>query len=225
MRGTFALDITVGPRGMRKDHVCDLVIVPPLVTGTMTRLKSGDTVRAKGYFVQTERQATFSPPYVKGRLTLVLRTGTEMKRDFDTHYWGTPAKVAHLFLEGLGLGQSDDLLRRLIKILVGAEEDLDETRRICARLAQGDRPEDLLRHAEELWNQARLLLLLGKEEEDAVACAVEGAERVRGCGLEPGPDMTESGFALADVLDVYRRPEAARRVRDALDTAEPAEGR
>ncbi|WP_411138703.1 hypothetical protein [Streptomyces sp. C10] len=218
VRGEFTLDIPVGPLGKPKEHRCRLLIVPPLVSGALTRIKTCETVSAKGFFAQRERRSySVLPPVVEGELTLVLeKNGAEKVIPFDTDYWGSPSKAAVSLKEGFSGRRSDDLLRHLARIVVGAEEDLAVTRRICAGLAGRDGPEDLLRHAGELWNQARLLLLLGDVRE-AAFCAVEGADRVRCSGIEPDSDMAESGSALTFVLTAHRHAEAAGRVRDAID--------
>lgn len=225
-RGEFTLDIPVGHLGKSKEHRCDLLVVPPMVTGTLTRPKTGETMSVEGVFAQRERRTySYLPPVVKGELILILeKSGKEISIGFDTDHWGSLTRTAESLKEGLSNWRSNDLLRHLARVVVGAEEDLTETRRICAGLAGRDGPEDLLRHAAELWNQARLLLLLDDARE-AASCAVEGADRVRCSGLEPDSDMAESGSALTFVLTAHRHAEAAGRVRDAIGPLDATEGR
>lgn len=216
VRAEFTLDHGVGPLHRRHHYVCDLLVLAPLVTGTVTKSGKSGSAQVQGIFTQRERTVSaFGDPAVKGRLTLTFtQSGGEVVADLDTVHWGSVPKIVDSFMETLSTYQSKDLRRHLARIIVDAAGDLADTRTICDGLAERHAPRDRLRHAEELWNQSRLLLLLGDVGE-AAACAERGAESARRSGLEPGPEMAASGAALAFALERSGCAQAAQQVVDA----------
>ncbi|MFM9700217.1 hypothetical protein [Streptomyces europaeiscabiei] len=192
------------------------MVLAPLVTGTATMQGKSGSAQVQGIFTQRERTVSaFGDPAVKGRLALTFtKPGRELVVDFDTDHWGSMSKIVDSLMETFSPYQSKDLLRHLARIIVEAPEDLADTQTICDGLAERRGPQDRLRYAGELWNQSRLLLLLG-DVSQAAACAVRGAESARRSGLEPGPEMAASGAALAFALERSRCVQAARQVVDA----------
>ncbi|MYT37015.1 hypothetical protein GTY66_13275 [Streptomyces sp. SID8356] len=206
--GEFTLKIRSSARKQTKEHRSRLLIVPPMVGGTVTWADEGRTGSTKGFFVLRERRSHT----LRGELTIVIeRDGAQWRLPFETEY-GSLAGATESLKKALTGRRSADLRRHLGHILAGAEQDLAETRRACAELAGRDAPKELLRHAEELWNQARLLLLLGDVEE-AASRAVHGVERATRSGLRPGAAMATSGVALAYVLGTQGQARAAEQVR------------
>ncbi|MCM2387674.1 hypothetical protein [Streptomyces albipurpureus] len=224
MRGEFTLEARVGRSSGLKVLRCDLLVVPPLVTGSVKRVHRAGTLAATGWFVRHVRQTTlFGSPAVGELILLAESSGERIVAEIDTRFWGSWTEVAESAVETLTSYVSDNLLRHLARNLTAAERDLTETRRICAGLADRDSARDVLRHAAELWNEARLLLLLD-DARSAASRALEGAERLGRSGLEPEPDMAESGAALVFVLGERGYAEAAGRVRDTLGPATSAYG-
>ncbi|MFB6908218.1 hypothetical protein ACFCWB_28475 [Streptomyces bacillaris] len=210
--GEFTLRIRPSVEEPAEEHRCRLAIVPPMVGGTVTRIAEGRAARARGFFVLRERLSHT----LRGELTIVIeRDGVRWRLPFETEY-GSLAGATESFMKALTGRRSADLRRHLGHILAGAEQDLAETRRVCAEPAGRDEPEQMMWYAEELWNQARLLLLLGDAEE-AASCAVRGVEQATRSGLRPGAAMAESGAALAYVLGAQGQPRAAGQVRTVTD--------
>ncbi|MEU6812657.1 hypothetical protein ABZ920_27495 [Streptomyces sp. NPDC046831] len=206
----------MGPFHRPHHYICDLVVLAPLVTGTATKQGKSGSAQVQGIFTQRERTVSaFGDSAVKGRLALTFtQSGGELVADFDSNHWGSMPRIVDSLMETFSTYQSKDLLRHLARVIVDAPGDLEDTRAICDGLAMRRGPQDRLRYAEELWNQSRLLLLLG-DTSQAAACAVRGAESARRSGLEPGADMAASGAALASALERSRCGRAARQVVDA----------
>lgn len=190
----------------------------PLVGGTLHTGRGPFAVEGRVAMASHGRKPYQGERLQKGEYVFTVGGGTKEHRvEFDLSFSKGLSDLATSIGEILSPYESNDLCRRLARLLLRAGEQADEVGRLCDRLARTDTPAGRLAYAEALWAHSRMLLLMGQEEA-AAARAVEGSAQAAGSGLHAGGRMSRSGRVLATALTRFGRTGAAEQVGRALRT-------
>ncbi|MCZ7460431.1 hypothetical protein [Streptomyces sp. WMMC940] len=222
----YTLEFSLPGRSLaaKRRYQLDAAIFLPLVKGIVHLERGARFVEGRVVLLERHRKPHQGEGWHKGEYVFTVQgSPEEIRVEFDLSFTKGLGEVITSFLEAVSPHESDDLCRRLARLLLRVDERVERADSLCDRLAEAEDPAGRLAHAEALWVHARLLLLIGQDAAGAERAA-EGSSQVALSGLPTSPRMSQSGEVLASALRWFRRREAAERVRRCLLDA-PADGR
>ncbi|WP_327735354.1 hypothetical protein OG749_17445 [Streptomyces nojiriensis] len=218
-RYTLAFSLPGWQTAKRRYHL-DVDIHLPLVTGFVRldhRMRS--PIDGRVILLDRHKGPQQSEGWRKGAYVFTLQNNPEEVRvEFDLSFSNGWGDFVTSVREVVSSHESDDLCRRLARLLVRTPEQLEQADSLCDQLAEARDPADRLAYAEALWAHARLLLLIGEDGAGA-ECAAEGAEQAARSGRPLSRRMFQSGHVLTSSLKWFHQTEAARQVRRSLPEA------
>ncbi|MGZ9930831.1 hypothetical protein ACXNSR_13125 [Streptomyces sp. NC-S4] len=220
-QGSYTLAFSLsGRQATKRRYDLDVGIHLPLVTGFVHRDR-GVRAPIDGLVILLDRHKNSQQGagWHKGEFLFTLSNKPEeFCVEFDLSFSSGLGDFLTSIREGFSSHESDDLCRRLARLLLRAPEQLEQASRLCDLLAEAQAPADRLAYAEALWAHARLLLLTGQDGAGAER-AVEGAEQAVRSGRALGHRISRSGEVLTSALNRFHQTEAARRVENSLREA------
>lgn len=223
-RYTLEFSLPGRPLAAKRRYELDVEIPLPLVKGIVHLDRGVRSVEGRVVLLERHKKPHQGEGWHKGEYVFTVQGSPEEVRvEFDLSFTKGLGEVITSVLEAVSSHESDDLCRRLARLLLRAGEQVELASNLCDQLAEAEDPADRLAYAEALWAHARLLLLIGHDGAGAERAA-EGSMHAARSGLPTSLRMSQSGKVLASALRWFRQMEAAEQVRRSLLNA-PADGR